>query len=43
MDQKTAIVIEVQFYPSYTVLVFDDGHEEIIERDGMRYVQEELN
>jgi hypothetical protein len=36
-------VIEIYFYPTYSVLVFDDGHEEIIEVENIGYVQEEMN
>ena len=36
-------VVELWFYPTYTILVFADGHEEIIEIEGIDYTQEEKN
>jgi hypothetical protein len=37
------MVIEIRFYPAYTVLVFDDGHSEVIPFDQSEYIQEEMN
>jgi hypothetical protein len=31
---------EILFYPTKTVLVFADGHSEVIERSGIEYTQE---
>lgn len=39
-DISKAQVTDMIFYPDCTVLVFDDGHKETIERDGIVYVQE---
>jgi hypothetical protein len=36
-------VVELTFYPDRTILIFDDGHEEVIEMEGIEYVQEEMN
>jgi hypothetical protein len=30
-DTVSETVIEVRFYPNCTILVFDDGHSEVIE------------
>jgi hypothetical protein len=37
------MVIEIRFYPNCTVLMFDDGHSEVIPLDQVEYVQEEMN
>ena len=39
-DISKAQVTDMIFYPDRTVMVFDDGREETIERDGIVYVQE---
>ena len=36
-------VVEIYFYPTYTVLVYSDGHEEVIEIENTHYVQEVEN
>jgi len=40
---KEPQVVELTFYPDCTILIFDDGHEEVIEMEGIAYEQEEKN
>ena len=40
---EEAQVVELVFYPDRTILIFDDGHEEVIEMEGIKYEQEEKN
>ena len=39
-EQVESQVIEVRIYPNVSVLVFDDGHEEIIDRYDTVYTPE---
>jgi len=37
------VIVEIIFYPDCTVLIFEDGHSEVITKANTKYVQEEVN
>ena len=40
---QSTTVTDLIFYPDRTLLIFEDGHEEVIEIAGIEYEQEEKN
>jgi len=37
------VIVKIVFYPNCTVLIFEDGHNEVITKANTKYVQEEMN
>jgi hypothetical protein len=37
------VIVEIVFYANCTVLIFEDGHREVITKANTEYIQEEVN